>query len=190
MWWNGYPGAASSVRRRSIGCVAAVVLAAALVAGATAGAARAPVRVQAQRNALLGASILADGKGRTLYRFTAEKRRQIRCVGACARTWPPLIVSKGALPRAGAGVAAKRLGAVRRPDGRLQVTYGGFALYRYRGDGPRAVGGQGVGQAWFAVDPAGRLVKAAPASGGAGGDPGSGDPPDDDAPDTPPDDGY
>jgi predicted lipoprotein with Yx(FWY)xxD motif len=175
-------------RGRIVVALAAAVL---LVGVAASTAARVPVRVQVDANVPLDVRILVDGQGRALYRFTAEKRRSIRCVGGCARLWPPLIIPKGTRAQAGPGVAANRLGLVKRPDGRLQVTYEGFALYLYKGDRRGAVGGQGIGKAWYVVSPAGKLVKAAPASDDTGEDgPGGGDPPAAGEPETPPIPGY
>jgi predicted lipoprotein with Yx(FWY)xxD motif len=37
-------------------------------------------------------SILVTSKGFALYEWTQEKKYQIKCTGACATTWPPLLV--------------------------------------------------------------------------------------------------
>jgi Secreted repeat of unknown function len=64
-------------------------------------------------------------------------------------------------PLAGLGIIRLRLGRIRRPDGRLQVTFAGFALYRFSGDTrPGDAKGQGFGKVWFAFGPSGRLVGA------------------------------
>ena len=47
--------------------------------------------------------------------------------------FPPLTVT-GAKPAAGPGLDASKLGTHKRPDGLVQVTYNGFALYRYEYD--------------------------------------------------------
>jgi hypothetical protein len=55
---------------------------------------------------------------------------------------------------------------VKRPDGKTQVTYAGFPLYRYSGDTkPGDVKGQGFQKIWFAVTAKGTLAKAGTASG-------------------------
>jgi hypothetical protein len=36
-----------------------------------------------------------------------------------------------AKPVASSGLAASKVGTIKRPDGHLPVTYNGFALYRY-----------------------------------------------------------
>ena len=98
--------------------------------------------------------------------MTSEKKGKIVCTGACATFWPPLVLKAGAKPTAGTGIAKAKLGTVKRPDGRMQVTYNGYALYRYANDKKRGdVKGQGVEHIWFAVTSAGKLAKA---GGGTG----------------------
>jgi len=110
----------------------------------------------------LGAKILVSARGLTLYHYTDEAKGKIDCSGGCAKLWPPLLVPPGARPSAGAGVVAAKLGEIRRPDGRMQVTYNGLALYRYAADTkPGQTNGQGVEHAWFAVTTAGTITKAA-----------------------------
>lgn len=125
---------------------------------AVGGSAPAPT-VKAAKNEKLG-SILVSANGRTLYHMLSEKRGTIACTGACAKSWPPLLVAAGAKPTAGTGALAAKLGTIKRPDGSLQVTYGGMALYRFASD--RAAGsakGQDV-TGWSALTPAGRLARA------------------------------
>jgi predicted lipoprotein with Yx(FWY)xxD motif len=104
--------------------------------------------------------ILFDGRGYVLYAFTRDPRGQSVCRGGCARAWPPYLV-KGR-PRAGAQVAAPRLGTTKRPDGSLQVTYAGRPLYYYVGDRrPGQILCQNVtefGGVWRVVRSSGRLV--------------------------------
>lgn len=46
---------------------------------------------------------------------------------------------------------------VKRDDGRLQVTIGGWPVYRFSGDTePGDTNGQGVGSTWFGVTPDGQ----------------------------------
>src|SRR5215208_1331785 len=76
--------------------------------------------------------ILFDGRGRVLYAFTRERRGgPSRCYGACAAAWP-VYFRAGALS-AGKGVKQSLLGAVRRNNGKRQVTYNGWPLYYYVG---------------------------------------------------------
>jgi predicted lipoprotein with Yx(FWY)xxD motif len=106
--------------------------------------------------------MLFDGRGFALYAFTADRRGgPSRCRGACARAWPPYIVT-GKL-KAGAGVQRGKLGTIRRADGRRQVTYNGRPLYYYVDD--RRAGQvlcQNVyefGGLWLVVRPGGALVR-------------------------------
>ncbi len=95
----------------------------------------------------------------TLYHLTAEKGKKVVCTGACVQFWPPLVVKKGAKLTTGTGLNPKMLGTIRRPDGRYQVTYAGFALYLFATDKkPGQVNGEGVEKSWFAISPTGRLV--------------------------------
>jgi predicted lipoprotein with Yx(FWY)xxD motif len=144
--------------------MAALAAAFAAAAGATTS-----VTVLSTRNGALG-EILVSAGGRTLYHDSAERRDVVRCVGSCAVTWPPLLISAGAKPLAGRGAIGSLLGTVRRPDGRVQVTYRGLPLYLYSGD-MRAgqVNGQDVGGSWHALTPAGAVVTTkAPTTGSMG----------------------
>jgi predicted lipoprotein with Yx(FWY)xxD motif len=96
--------------------------------------------------------ILARRDHRALYFWTVEKRAggKIRCIGSCARLWPPLVVgSARSVPRR-IGGAKGTFGVVRRPDGRLQVTYNGLAVYTYVHEGPNQVLCNNV-DGWFVV---------------------------------------
>jgi len=105
--------------------------------------------------------LLVTSSGLSLYHVTAEKPGSIKCTGACARFWPPLLISGGAKPTAGSGASASKLGTIKRPDGRIQVTYNRMALYRYSLDKKAGdVKGQAAQGTWFAVTPAGKLAKA------------------------------
>jgi len=121
---------------------------------------RVTARVRLRSNSKLHATLLVDQGGMTLYHFTRERTRRVLCVGGCASVWPPLLVSQGLRPLAGLGINRLKLGTIRRPDGKLQVTYAGFALYRFSGDAkPGDTKGQGFGKLWFAVRPSGLLVR-------------------------------
>jgi predicted lipoprotein with Yx(FWY)xxD motif len=118
--------------------------------------------VQVAHNAKLG-NVLATADGKTLYRYTLEKRGgAVACTGACAKAWPPLLAKAGSTPTAGPGVSLSKIRTMKRPDGTRQITYGGFPLYRFAGDKRGTTKGQGAAGKWFAVTPAGGLA------GGAG----------------------
>jgi predicted lipoprotein with Yx(FWY)xxD motif len=97
-------------------------------------------------------AILATPKKQALYYWRVEKRAggKIKCKGSCARLWPPLIVRRrAAVPRRIAGIPG-RFGVIRRPDGRLQVTHRGLAVYTYAHEGPTQVLCDDV-DGWFVV---------------------------------------
>jgi predicted lipoprotein with Yx(FWY)xxD motif len=97
-------------------------------------------------------AILATPKRKALYYWNVEKHAggKIRCKGACARAWPPLIVkSRSAVPRRIAGIAGV-FGVVRRPDGRLQVKHRGLPVYTYAHERPEQVLCDNV-DGWFVV---------------------------------------
>jgi predicted lipoprotein with Yx(FWY)xxD motif len=107
-------------------------------------------------------TVLVSANGRTLYHLTAEKRGKIACTGACAKAWPPLTIKKGSKPAAGTGIKQAKLGTIKRPDGSTQVTYNGFALYRYGDDTKKGdAKGQDEEKVWFTIRPTGDLVKTA-----------------------------
>jgi predicted lipoprotein with Yx(FWY)xxD motif len=138
--------------------LALLLMCGALAAGAPA-AAQTPRSTVTVKASSFG-RILFDGRGYVLYGFTRDPRGKSLCSGACARAWPPFIVK--ARPRAGAGVAAGRLGTTKRADGSLQATYAGRPLYYYVGDRkPGQILCQNVtefGGVWRVVRPSGRLV--------------------------------
>jgi predicted lipoprotein with Yx(FWY)xxD motif len=141
--------------RLALTCLACIALAATAHA-----AGRTQPRSTVTAKASSFGRVLFDGRGYVLYAFTHDPRGRSRCDGACARAWPPYAVK--ARPRAGAGVAARRLGATRRSDGSLQVMYAGRPLYYYVGDRrPGQILCQNVtefGGVWRVVRPSGRLV--------------------------------
>lgn len=108
-------------------------------------------------------TILVTSKGFTLYRLNKDSTNHSVCTGACAQTWPPLLVSGGGSPMAGSGVSG--LGTIMTPAGD-QVTYHGMPLYTFAEDtSPGQTRGQDVTDqwgTWFVVP-----TKAAPAGGGS-----------------------
>ena len=110
--------------------------------------------------------VLVSSSGKTLYRYTPDKKGKSVCSGSCAAFWPPL-VTKGK-PTAGAGANSGLLGTVKRANGVLQVSYAGYPLYFYAGDKKAGdVKGQGYQSRWYVVNTKGALVK----SGGGSGTP-------------------
>jgi predicted lipoprotein with Yx(FWY)xxD motif len=130
---------------------------------ASAPAAKAPGKAATVtlRSTKLG-RILVDSGGRTLYLFAKDTSAKSMCRGACPASWPPLL-SRGHA-RSGAGVAAGKLGSIRRANGARQVTYAGHPLYRFTGDAKAGqTNGQGVsafGARWYAVKASGARAGA------------------------------
>ncbi len=109
--------------------------------------------------------ILATPSGRTLYDFTPDTPTSSACTkGLCVELWPPLVTTTTA-PRVGDGLDPSLAGTIRRPDGQLQVTYGGHPLYTWIGDTtPGMVTGQAilnVGGYWYVIAPDGHQVATA-----------------------------
>jgi predicted lipoprotein with Yx(FWY)xxD motif len=103
--------------------------------------------------------ILVDGEGRTLYMFGNDSGGDSSCYDACAQTWPALTTEGDA--SAGDGADASLLGTTERTDGSTQVTYNEHPLYRFASDqAPGDTNGQGVGDVWFVVSPAGEPIPA------------------------------
>ena len=103
--------------------------------------------------------ILVDGEGLTLYMFGNDEGGESACYDSCAQTWPPLVTEGDAT--GGDGADAALLGTTARDDGTTQVTYNGHPLYYYATDSaPGDTNGQGVGDVWFVLSPAGEPIAA------------------------------
>jgi predicted lipoprotein with Yx(FWY)xxD motif len=147
---------------RLLTAVLAVVGAGVLVMGATASSTKPTIR--SANNASLG-TILVGATGLTVYHYADDHGKVVACNGACAKLWPPVVIAASAKPVAGPGLTASKLGTVKRPDGTMQVTYNGYALYRFSGDKHAGdVNGQGLEKAWYAVAPSGHVVKLSPSA--------------------------
>jgi len=111
--------------------------------------------------------VVTDGKGFTLYMYAPDRQGLSRCYGFCAQQWPPLVLPGGVTsPKAGTGVRPSLLGTVRRANGQLQATYGGWPLYLWIGD---TAPGQATGQAddmglWYVLSAAGAVDRGTPRS--------------------------
>lgn len=111
--------------------------------------------LSANSTAQLGVVVI-DGLGWTLYRSDADSADPptANCVDACATAWPPVLADPGT-PLSLEGVAQEEVGTVVRPDGSVQVTVGGWPVYRYAADPqPGATEGHGK-DGWAAVTPTG-----------------------------------
>ena len=89
-----------------------------------------------------GDDIMTDEHWRTLYTYDLDYHDQPTCLDECAALWPPFEAARDAL--GGGGFAI-----VRRPDGKLQWSYGGNPLYYYSKDKQKFdIRGDGVGGVW------------------------------------------
>ena len=125
--------------------VAALVFALGLVPESAVAAAPKKVVVKKAHNQQLDRTILVNLRGLSLYSLSAERNGRFICTDAsCLSLWKPLLIAGGKQP-----AGARSLGAIKRPDGKRQVTYRGRPLYRFaedrkrgdvRGEGFRDVG--------------------------------------------------
>lgn len=122
------------VRRGAAGLLLGGVLLA--PAGIASAATSQPATASASRqvakeasNSTLGETVLTTNAGHTLYSLSVEKNGRFICTGSCLAAWKPLTVPRGTTPK-----GPVKLGTVKRPDGRIQVTYKGRPLYSFDGD--------------------------------------------------------
>lgn len=121
--------------------------------------------VQVREHTELG-DILVDADGMTVYQFDADTMGsdQSACYDDCADAWPPVTVADEAT--AGPGVSAS-VSSFEREDGTIQVTAGGWPLYRFASDSsPGDVKGQGINDVWWVLGPDGSKVTGTGDSGG------------------------
>lgn len=118
-------------------------------------------------------TVLANAAGMTLYLFAKDTPTSSACLAACKATWPPVILSASPAP----GSLPKGYGAIRRPNGQIQLTFDGHPLYTFAGDrSPGQITGNGInanGGLWWAITPAGTEL-GSPSSSSSGGTTGSG----------------
>ena len=130
-----------------------------------------PISVVVQTGTVAGlGTILTDAGGHTLYMFPPDAGGKIKCTGACAGTWPPLVIANGHRPAARGSVNAADLGTLADPNAAARiVTYGGYPLYRYAGDlSAHVANGQNLfsdGGPWYALHPDLQPVTVNPATG-------------------------
>jgi predicted lipoprotein with Yx(FWY)xxD motif len=87
--------------------------------------------VKTASNATLGATVLTDARGMTLYALSGEHAGKFICTSAgCVGVWHPLSAAAGSSPSGSVG----SLGTIKRPDGTEQVTYKGMPLYTFASD--------------------------------------------------------
>jgi predicted lipoprotein with Yx(FWY)xxD motif len=128
--------------------------------------------VATAKNPTLKKTILVTPKGRTLYSLSVERRGKFICTDSqCLSFWHPLVIAKGKKP-----LGAPKLGTVKRPDGRIQVTFRGGPLYTFYLDRKRGdVKGEGFKDVgvWHAASTSASTTTTTPSpppyGGGYGG---------------------
>lgn len=109
--------------------VAALLAVFAAQSGSATSMSKQPV-ARTANNATLHKKVLVNRKGMTLYSLSVETRGKFICTDQfCLSLWNPLVVPRGTTP-----TGALHLGTVRRPDGRVQVSYRGRPVYTFAQD--------------------------------------------------------
>ena len=112
---------------------------------------------------------LTDGKGRTLYLWTADTGSSSTCAGPCVKVWGPYKTS--GTPKVSGDAQQSMVGSTSRSDGSTQVTYANHPLYYYEGDkSAGAMEGQGsdeFGSKWWIVGPDGSAITGSGKGSGA-----------------------
>ena len=97
----------------------------------------------------LGRVLTTAGK-QAIYVWNKEPKGKVRCTGACAKAWPPVIVKAGVVvPMHVKGIMGE-FGTVRRAGGARQLTFNRRALYTYAHEKAGQVLCNNV-DSWFAV---------------------------------------
>jgi predicted lipoprotein with Yx(FWY)xxD motif len=97
-------------------------------------------------------TVLTNTKGLTLYTLSGETHGKFICTTAeCLKAWPPLLVTPGTTPK-----GPVKLGTVKNPEGKTQVTFKGMPVYTFEGDSKKGeANGEGLKDVgvWHAVTP-------------------------------------
>lgn len=102
---------------------------------------------------------LVDSNGFSLYLYVLDEEGTVACVDACSNNWPPFLAQEGEESTIAGELDAALVGAIARPDGTSQVTYGGHPLYSYRRDTePGHTRGQALGDQFYLLDIAGEAI--------------------------------
>jgi predicted lipoprotein with Yx(FWY)xxD motif len=160
-------GSLRVVPRPTVRCAVAVAAAVAFAAcsggsgGSTPAAAPLTSVVITTGHAQAISSVLATGTGADLYANAQERGNKVDCTGNCLSTWPLLIVTTAAavhVPKTSV-VQRSLIGTIVAKSGGFVVTYAGYPLHTYVGDGASSGNGEGI-QGFFVVSAPGRLVKS------------------------------
>jgi predicted lipoprotein with Yx(FWY)xxD motif len=138
--------------RKPLIAITAVILVAGLAVAAQ--AASRSITLKSESATGMSTNVLANPKGRTLYRLKPETAHHVLCGSDCLPFWPPLTVkSKSTKVKLPTGVKGK-IGYLKRGK-RWQVTLKGLPLYTYSGDSAKGdANGQHIktfGGTWFVL---------------------------------------
>jgi predicted lipoprotein with Yx(FWY)xxD motif len=116
--------------------------AAATPSSSSSGASASAAVVKTASNSTIGATVLVDSQGMTLYHLSGEGSGKFICTSsACVNIWHPLSATATVTPTG----TVSSLGTVKRPDGTVQVAYKGEPLYTFAQDKqPGEANGQGI----------------------------------------------
>jgi predicted lipoprotein with Yx(FWY)xxD motif len=124
----------------------------------------APTEEEAASNAALTTAdsdlgeIVVDGEGMTVYMFDSDTQGSgtSTCEGQCATNWPAVTTDSDEPVVEG---VTGEVGTITGVDGSTQVTLNGWPLYYYAGDAAAGdTTGQGVGDVWWVLTPAGEKI--------------------------------
>jgi predicted lipoprotein with Yx(FWY)xxD motif len=122
-----------------------------------------------------GSDVLTDSQGKTLYTADVEKGGQIMCTGGCLSFWQPADGSAAQAKTAAADLNVK-LGVVKRPDGKDQLTVDGKPLYSFAEEGAGKLTGNGFEDdfngthfTWSAATTSGTAAASSSGSNSSGG---------------------
>jgi predicted lipoprotein with Yx(FWY)xxD motif len=103
--------------------------------------------------------VVADSAGKTLYEYVPDgSGTQSKVPANLLAAWPPVQATQ--TPTLGPGLT-KKAGTATQPNGQQWVTYNGHLLYAFTGDTkPGDVNGNGLGNVWYALTPAGDPVQS------------------------------
>ncbi len=129
--------------------------------------------VKSASNSALGATVLVDAQGMTLYSLSGEQNGKWICTSAaCTAVWHPVLAPSSGTPSGSVG----SLGTVTRPDGTVQVSYKGMPLYTFAEDTqPGDTKGQGIKDVgtWSAVTLSSQSASGSSAPASTGSEPSS-----------------
>ncbi|MES2854571.1 MAG: hypothetical protein V4692_01855 [Bdellovibrionota bacterium] len=93
--------------------------------------------------------LVADSSGSTLYVFDVDQGKPVpACNGTCAEIWPPYLITD-----AEAATLKAPLGAIKRANEKIQLTYEGRPVYLYAYDrGVADEAGDGIGGVWHYIE--------------------------------------